>query len=591
MKKLILTLSLLTISILAFSQNIKLKLADATTNTNINGQPINKGDYFDVVVYANGNGNTTARSLYFDFEFQSSAFEFVSVNHTGTGGNGGILPQGATISLSNYLYPGYSWISNNNNTTSNGNINYNYASYNYNPSNGKTIMRTQLNWASTNGMPYNNFDRLLILRFRLKADAPGYVWDPIKMNFAAAFNQNGSTGATEMTVPLTNIISLDPVATSYINAKIETNGNMDQFTLTRVAFIDSATNESYLVDATSDGRLNIDQSRFKPNTTYKVMTLVNMDSMYDLYNAAVTVSDYTTAQAEYITQNLDGTFKNQNIRTGMGYLVADINQSRTFDGGDVVKIFSQSVSVDQLISLPDKYQPGTDAYMSVPTFTEADFNNLDVNTWKNVQKPYVTFRTGDIGTNLPLSLKYALWGDINRSHSSQVIQNGTIQTNAKLSLMSSGIKVNGFVNTPINVASIDVNISNVTVTSNSIEIPIKVNAGSNKVSAIQFGFTYDQTKIKFDELQSQLPEGWFIFGTPKDGFIKFGAIDKSLVNHIKGESIPFKLKFTSLVSGLDITTQIKVTSIMDAADDKGNQLGINLNTTSIKLTGYNNFNK
>jgi hypothetical protein len=591
MRKLILTLSLLTVSILAFSQNIKLKLADATTNTNINGQPINKGDYFDVVVYANGNGNTTARSLYFDFEFQSSAFEFVSVNHTGTGGNGGILPGGSNITLSNYLYPGYSWVSNSNNTTSNGNINYNYASYNYNQNNAKTIMRTQLNWATTNGMPYNNFDRLLIIRFKLKTDAPGYVWDPIKMNFAAAFNQNGSTGATEMTVPLTNIVSLDPIATSYINAKIETNANMDQFTLTRVLFLDSAANTSYLVDATSDGRLNIDQSKFKPNTTYKVMTLVNMDSMYDLYNAAVTVSDYTTAQAEYITQNLDGTFKNENIRTGMGYLVADINQSRTFDGGDVVKIFSQSVSVDQLISLPDKYQPGTDAYMSVPTFTEDDFNNLSVNTWKSVQKPYVTFRTGDIGTNLPLSLKYALWGDINRSHSSQVIQNGTIQTNAKLSLMSSGIKVNGFVNTPINVASIDVNISNVTVTSNNIEIPIKVNAGTNKVSALQFGFTYDQTKIKFDELQSQLPEGWFIFGTPKDGFIKFGAIDKSLVNHIKGESIPFKLKFTSLLSGLDITTQIKVTSIMDAADDKGNQLGINLNTTSIKLTGYNNFNK
>jgi hypothetical protein len=275
----------------------------------------------------------------------------------------------------------------------------------------------------------------------------------------------------------------------------------------------------------------------------------------------------------------------------MGYLVADINQSRTFDGGDVIKLFSQSVSVDQLISLPDKYQPGTDSYMSMPTFTEDDFNNLDVNTWKNVQKPYVTFRTGDIGTNLPLSLKYAVWGDINRSHSSQVIQNGTVQTNAKVSLMSSGIKVNGFVNTTIEIPSIDVNVSNVTVTSNNIEIPIKVNAGTNKVSALQFGFTYDQTKIKFDELQSQLPEGWFVFGTPKDGFIKFGAIDKSLVNHITGETIPFKLKFTSLVSGLDITTQIKVTSIMDAADDKGNQLGIKLNTTSIKLTGYNNFNK
>jgi hypothetical protein len=28
---------------------------------------------------------------------------------------------------------------------------------------------------------------------------------------------------------------------------------------------------------------------------------------------------------------------------------------------------------------------------------------------------------------------------------------------------------------------------------------------------------------------------------------------------------------------------------MDAADQKGNQLGINLNSTQIKLTGYNNF--
>jgi hypothetical protein len=29
---------------------------------------------------------------------------------------------------------------------------------------------------------------------------------------------------------------------------------------------------------------------------------------------------------------------------------------------------------------------------------------------------------------------------------------------------------------------------------------------------------------------------------------------------------------------------------MDASNDKGNQLGIKLNTTNIKLTGYNKFN-
>jgi hypothetical protein len=49
------------------------------------------------------------------------------------------------------------------------------------------------------------------------------------------------------------------------------------------------------------------------------------------------------------------------------------------------------------------------------------------------------------------------------------------------------------------------------------------------------------------------------------------------------------LKFTSIGDGVDILTSIKVSPTMDANDSKGNQLGINLNTDKIKLTGYNNF--
>jgi monoamine oxidase len=41
--------------------------------------------------------------------------------------------------------------------------------------------------------------------------------------------------------------------------------------------------------------------------------------------------------------------------------------------------------------------------------------------------------------------------------------------------------------------------------------------------------------------------------------------------------------------GVNILTAIKVSQTMDASDAKGNQLGINLNTSQIKLTGYNNF--
>jgi hypothetical protein len=380
-----------------------------------------------------------------------------------------------------------------------------------------------------------------------------------------------------MEVPETTIIYLDPVATSYINGTIELNNNLQAITPVKVAFIDSALNQGPIFDVASNGKINIDQSQLKANTVYRVMAMVDMDKLYDIYNAGVTVSDYTTAEGEFITQNLDGTFKNENIKTGMGYFAADINRNKVFDGGDVTKLFSQAVSVDQLVLLPPQYTPGSGSTMSVMTFEKSVFNALDTESWKTA-KSYVSFKTGDIGTNLPLDLKYALLGDINRSHSSQVVD------------AQGAVKVNGFINTPSPIQGIDVSLNNLVVTSDNIEIPINLSTGNISISGLQFEFIYDATKIKFDQLLSSLPNGWVIFGTPVNGKIKFGAIDKELKVPVNGDIVPFKLKFTSLVPGVDLATQVKVGSIMDASDNKGKQVGINLNTTTIKLTGYNKFN-
>jgi hypothetical protein len=332
-----------------------------------------------------------------------------------------------------------------------------------------------------------------------------------------------------------------------------------------------------MFDVASNGKINIDQSQLKANTTYRIMAMVNMDKLYDIYNAGVTVSDYTTAEGEFITQNLDGTFKNDNIKTGMGYFAADINRNKNLDGGDLTKLFSQTVSVDQLVLLPPQYTPGSGGHMSVMTFEKSVFNGLTTESWKTAL-PYVLFKTGNIGTNLPLDLKYALLGDINRSHSSQVVDAQGV------------IKVNGFINTPNPIQGIDVSLNNIVVTSNDIEIPIALSTGNISISGLQFEFIYDATKIKFDQLLSSLPNGWVVFGTPVNGKIKFGAVDKELKVPVNGDLVPFKLKFTSLVPGVDLATQVKVGSIMDASDNKGKQVGINLNTTTIKVTGYNKFN-
>lgn len=577
----------------------KIRLANDSTNVDVNGGIIDKGDEFLVNVQLNGNGNTTSRALYFDFEFQNTAFEFMSVVHTGTGGNGGVLPAGSSITLTNYTYPGYTYAGNANNTTADGNTNYNNCAYNYTQGGPKTILRVYLNWASANGLPYGNYDTLLKLRFKLKTTAAGDSWDPIKMNFAASFNENGTAGAAINEIPLTTVITQNPDAKKLVKVQLDLNGNITNTHL-KVGFIKTDNTGGPLFDVTSTGVVSIVDTLLAPSTAYKIMVFANMDQLAGIMNSAVTVSDYTTAEAEFVSQNLDRTFKNESIMTGMGYWAADVNRSGVFDGGDLTKLYAQAVGVNQLLVLPTGYTAGSGGYMSLPTFKASDFNAVTPANWASTLNPQTqqayTFTTPALrGTPETLSVKYVLPGDINRSHSSQVVVNGTIKTNAVASL-NKGIanlammnRTVGFVNTPQSVASIDVNLKNNTVTSNTIEIPVNVNTNGNKVSALQFEVKYDASKIKFESVKSEIPANWVVFANNTTGQLKFGAVDKTFKETLTGSIIPFTLKFSTIGNGLDINSLIKVTPAMDAASSTGSQLGINLNTDTIKLTGYNNF--
>ena len=577
----------------------KIRLANDSTNVDINGGIIDKGDEFFVNVQLNGNGNTTSRALYFDFEFQNTAFEFMNVVNTGTGGNGGVLPAGSSISMTNYTYPGYSYAGNANNTTANGNLNYINANYNFTSGGPKTIIRIYLNWATTNGLPFAAYDTLLKLRFKLKTTAEGTSWDPIKMNFAASFNENGSSGAAINEIPLTTVITQNPDATKLVKVQLDLNGNINNTHL-KVGFVKADNTGGPVFNVTSTGTVSIVDSLLAPSTAYKIMVFANMDNLPAIMNSAITVSDYTTAEAEFISQNLDRTYNNTSIMTGMGYWAADVNRSGTFDGGDLTRLYAQAVGVNQLLVLPSGYTVGSGGLMSIPTFKASDFNSVTPANWASTLNPqtqqvYAFTTPAQRGTAETLSVKYVLPGDINRSHSSQVVVNGVIKTNAVASL-NKGIanlammnRTVGFINTPQSVASINVDLKNNTVTSNTIEIPVNVNTNGNKVSALQFEFKYDASKIKFESVKSGIPSNWVVFANNTPGQLKFGAVDKTFKETITGSVVPFILKFSTIGNGLDINSLIKVTPAMDASSSTGSQLGINLNTDSIKLTGYNNF--
>jgi len=601
MKKIFLLLLFSITGFITLAQEPILKLRSDSTKVNINGTTIMKGDEFYVDVMLNGNGNTTSRALYFDFEYQNTAFELISINHTGTGGNGGVLPAGSTITLDTYQYPGYSWITNQNNTTTNGNQNYQNQAYNYTAGGPKTIIRSYLSWASPNGLPYQGFDQLLKLRFRLKTTATGNAWDPIKMNFAASFNANGTSGAAINEIPKTTIITLNPDANKLVKAFVDLNGNVTNTDLKVVFYNPSNNNGAQLFDVAANGAVKIIDSLLVPNTQYNIMVMANMDKIVNYSNAAITISDYTTAVQEFITQNIDGTYKNQNIQTGMGFWAADINRSNGLDGGDMPRILASVANVTSLVTLPQGYTAGSNGWMSLPTFKESTFNNATPSDIFNLaptnQPPVYSYTTlSTRGTPETITIKYLFRGDVNRSHSSQVVQNGTIKTNAVPSLNKSLYKLaqntptaNLIINTTQNISSIDVNLKNTTVTSNTIEIPVSVNTKGSNVSGLQFEFRYDPNKIKFENVASELPNTWYVFANNVEGVIKFGALDKDLKNTINGNLVPFKVKFSTLQNGLDINSYIKVSPALDATDKNGSQLGINLNTDTIKLTGYNNF--
>jgi hypothetical protein len=654
------------------------------------------------MVHANGNGDAVTRQLMFDFQYDQTNFEIVSVNHTGTGGNGGVLPSGSNIQLAWQNYPGYTYAGNS--TFTNGTQRYvSNATYTYNANGSNAILRATMTWSTNSAMPFTSYDRMLIVRFRLKAASTANSFNPTKLNFVAGWNGQGAGVATFMDTPLTTEVIMNQNTGKLITAKVDANTNLLNLTSLRVSFRDTLTNASQNFNVLSNGNVDINQSLLSENKVYEVSVMHETDKLNTIYNNAITISDFTSAQGEFVTMGLDGS-KGQTINSGQSLYAADINRNKSIDGGDLPKLLSQVVGIDALVTVPNGYTQGSGGYMSLPTWMSTDattiagqvewaiitpnhysqnvsrilvdmrefdatytpekikslqifdlyvgpvefvskdgtwatfripsgisidtstytpyirninggpdfglraeftFNDSPSNSWgaitttnwNSFDYPKTYIKTGTIGTNTTLDLKYLLWGDVNRSHSSQVVvsNNGvaSVVSRASNSLKSNTafrtMSTESFINTPNTVPSIDVNLSNVTVTSNNIEIPVNVTTNGNFVTGLQFQFDYDPTKIKFEELSPNIPNTWYLFVNSVDGKIKFGAIDQGEKTPINGNSIPFKLKFSTIGNGVDILTSVKVSPTMDASAVKGNQLGINLNTTQIKLTGYNNF--
>ena len=144
-------------------------------------------------------------------------------------------------------------------------------------------------------------------------------------------------------------------------------------------------------------------------------------------------------------------------------------------------------------------------------------------------------------------------------------------------------------NTPVKKKAISVSLANAVIESDNISIHLSVNTDELSICGLQFEFTYDATKLQLQEIKANTSASWLNFFTNGDGYVKFGGIDKTLKEPISGTTVTFTVKIKAITPATDINTYIGVTDNMDASDNRGNQVGVNLNTALIRLIGINNF--
>jgi len=488
--------------------------------TDVNGGPIAKDDTIAIEVKLNPNF-TTIRSVFFDFQHQMNAISLIDVQRSAG------IPAAATFSYTNNYYPNCRFNRTANNTTNNGWNNYMNAQYTCNTTTvpHHAINRIHVSVASAENLAHASYIRM---RFRVTNVAAGFPYDSIYMNFAIGYDAAGGTMTNTVNTPDGHggkgvWIELAPGANNLLSGTVRhgTNVSTGLQGMMRLSVTDTATQPTEAANTAVGGTGNFGfGQQLQPSSWYRMRLMVPADSIAALSRASVTVSDYTAAVQEWNTQNLDKTFKNQNIDRGIKYFAADANNNKEFDGGDLQRIFNAVAGLDTLM----------------------------------------------------------LRGDVNLSHSSPA----TAAQQQQAAFRMGNFIVPG-------ASSIDVNLNNVIVTGNTLSIPFNVDTKNLKLSGLQFEVKYDPTKVKFEKLEVNTPS-WISFVNDDKGVIRFGALDRDFKNFMSGNAlVPFKLEFSSVQAGVNLNSTVQIYPTMDAADDKGKQVGINFNTTTIKLIGANFF--
>lgn len=272
-----------------------------------------------------------------------------------------------------------------------------------------------------------------------------------------------------------------------------------------------------------------------------------------LYDEIVTVSDvYTAFQAltsNDINGNQSGTFTH-----GIQYMNADVDLNKVFDFRDTFKLMQHLQGISLLAGTP----PILNASLKI--YTESEYDEITTSNWntqKNTTSFVWSFPLDKDNLTHQFNMDLAFKGDVNLSHSSVPSSQTTTLKNNNITTSKNNISTAYFVTEKIG---------------DEIKLTIQVSPNGNTLSGLQFKVNYDNTRLKYKNVEYETPNGSTNFGVDKGSYINVGSILTNGVDGM-GNVTKFSLWFTPNGNINDILGLITV-SPTDAITINGEQITI-----------------
>jgi hypothetical protein len=530
MKKLLLAFALLISYVTTFAQTPQIGHFQTLAT-------VRRGDTLDVTWFYRP-GSPDVRTFQVDWQYKKTLLTYLST--TVDASVNGMTPSVSYKTWDNYKYNSYS----------NG-------TYNYVSNTDWTVGRNYLVLSSGNTISSNGY--IIHNKYKINNVSPNYVSDTITVNWARMFKVDGTTIGDNVAQLTNQKLAIKLLGNLTLSGKVWLGPNMN---LKPVVICTQANNNAFIdsITVNTDGTytlINIDE-----NTRYK-LEIKFPSALATIRDNAVTIADAVKTYDEYTITDVNQTFSRQYLKYGLSYLIADINKTGTLDGGDPYSIYA---SVSGLKPID------TTKVLNVFSKNVYDSLVLGQNQWLDwaSYNNGITYIYDSVGTvNLTgVDIKYFILGDVDRSHSSPVYDAG-----------------GGLIVGARYIGNLDVNIPNVSAsTGQAMYASFNMNTNGIKNDGLQFEMRYDPTKVKFEEIISNIQGPWLQYLTHDEanGIIRFGGMNNQTAGSLVDNVTPFRLKFSPIGNG-DVLTNVYVRQLMDASDKNGDHFNINLQSDYVIL--------